>query len=73
MGHLVITGIIHYNHQVQETIEFILLSVLLRWFETVQTFTAQTDTTERDSVPAFTSLIDGPLSLFTINPKIIFI
>lgn len=68
-GRLVITGIIHFNHQVQETIEFVLLSLVLRQFET---FTAQTDTTEKGSVPALTGLINSRLSLFTINPIIIF-
>lgn len=33
MGPLVITGIIHFNHQVEETIEFVLLSLVLRHFE----------------------------------------
>lgn len=56
-GLLVITGIIHFNHQVHKTIEFVSLSLVLRQFENAQTFTAHTDTTESGSVPSLIGLM----------------
>lgn len=72
MGLLVITGIIHFNHQAQETIESVLLSLVLRQFENVQTFTVHTDRTERGSVPAPIDLMNNSLSVF-IDPTCILI